>query len=227
MKRYTSSIDDRITGRLKRCMQLCNVQNKRILDIGCSIGWFEKFAVENGCREIVAIDIDEKNLLDAKSQVKDDRIKFLRASALDLSQFENDYFDLIVMFDVIEHLPKNTEIDCIREVKRVIKRNGISILSMPNNHFLSKMLDPAWYFSHRHYSKDYIVKFLLKGGFKIEKIDYGGGFYELFSMILFYILKWIFKREIPFKDWFEKERNKEYLKSKKGFVTLFIKVEKK
>ena len=28
--------------------------------------------------------------------------------------------------------------------------------------------------------------------------------------------------EIPWKNWFDKKRDEEYLKNKKGFVTLFV-----
>lgn len=224
--RYSEDIETRLTGRHKRCIKICgNIRGKRLLNIGCYNGWLEKFAVENDCAEVTGVDTDESNLQNAKFQVKDKRAKFLKASASDLSRFETNYFDLVTMFDVIEHLPKNMEEKCLFGIRRVLKKNGDLIISTPNESFCSKILDPAWYLGHRHYSKSNIVKFLSKVGFKVEKIDYGGGFYELFSMILLYFFKWIFKKEIPFKGWVEKKREVEYLNNR-GFVTLFIKAVK-
>ena len=46
---------------------------------------------------------------------------------------------------------------------------------------------------------------------------------KLFSMILLYIFKWGLRREIPFKQWWDKKRDTEYL-MEDGFVTLFMKV---
>lgn len=222
MRKYTDSIDERLTGRHKKCMEFCgDLRDKRILNIGCYNGWFEKFAIENNCTEVVGIDTDENNLQKAKLQVKDKRAKFLKASALDLSRFETSYFDLVTMFDVIEHLPKNMKEGCLFGIERILKTDGKLAMSTPNNSFFSRMLDPAWYFGHRHYSKDKIAKILSKAGFKIKKIDYGGGFRELFSMILLYIFKWSFRKEIPFKQWSDNKRAKEYF-SNRGFVTLFV-----
>jgi len=49
MRKYTDSIDERLTGRHKKCMEFCGgLRDKRILNIGCYNGWFEKFAVEKG-----------------------------------------------------------------------------------------------------------------------------------------------------------------------------------
>lgn len=223
MKRYTDSIAERLTARHKKCIKFCgDLKDKRVLNIGCYNGWFERFAIENGCAKIIGIDTNENNLADARIQVKNENVKFLRASALNLSQFESNYFDVVTMFDTIEHLPRNMEERCLVEVRRVLKKDGDLIISTPNSSFCSKILDPAWYFGHRHYSKDGIVKILSKVSFKVEKVDFGGGFYELFSMILLYFFKWIFKREIPFKRWFDKKRDKEYLKYQNGFVTLFV-----
>ena len=222
MKRYIDLIDERLTARYKKCMKFCgDLKDKKILNIGCYNGWFEKFAVENGCSEVIGIDTDENNLQKARLQVKDGKVKFLKASALNLSQFVANYFDVVTIFDVIEHLPKGTEEKALTEIKRVLTKNGILVISTPNKSFLSNILDPAWYFGHRHYSKTELENILLKNSFEIEKTECRGGYYELLSMILLYFFKWILRREIPFKGWFEEKRDEEYLK-KDGFVTLFV-----
>lgn len=217
-----------MTGRHKRCMLLVgDINNKTILDIGCSFGWFEKFAVKMDFKEIIAIDSDEEVLNQAKYQVHEKNVAFVNGSASDLSGFEDDYFDCITMFDVIEHVPKNTEIMIFNEIKRVLKKDGLLFISTPNKNFWSNLLDPAWYFGHRHYSKDKILELLDRSGFQAIETSIRGGFYELFSMILLYIFKWGFRREMPLKRWWDKKRDTEYLTEKKGFVTLFLKSKKK
>jgi ubiquinone/menaquinone biosynthesis C-methylase UbiE len=223
VRKYSDDIEARLTGRHKKCIEICGkLGGKKILNIGCYNGWFEKFAIEDDCLEVIGIDTDEDILLNAKTQVKDKRAKFFKASAMDLSQFGSNYFDVVTMFDTVEHLPRNTEAGCLVGVKRVLNKGGMLVISVPHNSFFSKILDPAWYFGHRHYSKDNIIELLSKIGLKIKEVDYGGGFHELFSMMLLYFFKWIFRKEIPFKSWFDKKREKEYF-NKNGFVTLFMK----
>lgn len=224
--RFQENIQQRLTGRHKKSFDFVDsVKDKIILDIGCSFGWFEKFAVKNGCKKIIGIDTDEKGLLHAKNQIKDKRVKFLKGSALDLSIFEKNYFDKVVMWEVLEHLPKRTEGKAFREISKVLKSRGMLYLSTPNRTFWSCILDPAWWLiSHRHYNLGQIVKLAEKTGFKVEKVEYGGRFYELISMILLYIFKWIFRSEIPFKTWFDRKREEEYLRSQRGFVTVFLKL---
>lgn len=66
---------------------------------------------------------------------------------------------------------------------------------------------------------------LADSDFEITRIEYGGEFYELFSMILLYIFKWLFRKEIPFKEWFDKNRDTEFLDGR-GFTNIFIEARK-
>ena len=84
-------------------------------------------------------------------------------------------------------------------------------------------MDPAWYFGHRHYKEEQLKRMLGETGFKIEKIEKRGGFFEMISIVLLYIFKWIFRREVPFKKFLEQKRDKEYFVNKNGFVTIFVK----
>lgn len=106
--KFETSIEKRMSGRHKACLAMDNFKEKKFLDIGCSYGWFEKF-VSKDAKEIVSIDLNEKDLETAKLEVKEKNVKFEKGSVLDLNKFEKDYFDIVVMFDVIEHIPKETE----------------------------------------------------------------------------------------------------------------------
>lgn len=224
MERYNNSIENRITARHKRCMQLVgNIKNKTIIDIGCSYGWFEGWAVENHCKRIIGIEPNEIDFKYAKDAVPD--ATFKKGSALSVPS-ENDYFDIVVMWEVLEHLPKNTENISFQEIKRVLKPRGCLFLSTPNKTFWSCVLDPAWWLvGHRHYSINELKEKLAESGFEIVKIEYGGEFYELFSMILLYIFKWLFRREMPFKTWFDKKRDAEFL-DRTGFTNVFLEAKK-
>ena len=191
-----------------------------MLDIGCWIGWYEYFMVKKGCESIVAIDIDINALRKAKENISALNCDFVRASAINLP-FEPQSFDAVSMWDVLEHLPVNSEDDCFSQVNRLISKDGLVLISVPNSHFLSRILDPAYFvIGHRHYSYFGIQKFMQKTGFEIHAAEYRGGIVEALSVILLYFCKLFLNIEIPFKSAIEYLRDKEY--QNKGFETLFI-----
>lgn len=200
MKKFSDSIENRITPRNNFVFEFCgNVKGKTVLDIGCSFGWYEKMAVENGVRLVVGMEPDEKLFHQAKKEVP--QASYVVGSAENIP-FSNSFFNKVVMLEVLEHLPSGAEQKTIKEVFRILKLDGEFILSTPNRHPLSCLLDPAWYFGHRHYSLNYIRKLIEKNGFTVEKVFIYGGFWELFRMIPHYFFKWILKKEDPFKKFF-------------------------
>lgn len=221
---YSNSIDHRLTGRHEESFRFVgNVKNKIILDIGCSYGWFERWAIRNYCKKIIGIEPDEDNLKFAKDAVSS--ATFAKGSALCVPS-EKDYFDVVVMWEVLEHLPKNTESKSFQEINRILKLGGCLFLSTPNKVFWSCVLDPAWWLvGHRHYNINELRQIFQNTNFEVVKIEYGGGFYELFSMILLYIFKWSLRREMPFKKWFDKKRDMEFSKGT-GFTNIFIEARK-
>ena len=145
-----------------------------------------------------------------------------------LTIFKNNYFDIVTAFDVIEHLPKNKEKEMLIQIKKILNKRGKIVISTPYRNLFSNALDPAWYFGHRHYSQNEIQSLLKENGFEIDRIEIKGGFNELISMIVFYIFKWGFRKEMPFKNYFDKNRDYEYNeKINNGFVTLFVRAVRK
>ncbi len=224
--KFQTTIDRRLTGRHKKSFLFTgvdNIQNKDILDIGCSFGWFEKWAIENGCKSIIGIEPDGKDLENAQKQVPG--AKYIKGSVLALPLHDKSV-DIVVMWEVLEHLPKNAEEKTFLEVCRVLTDGGKLCLSIPNCTFWSCILDPAWWLiGHRHYSEERLRKIAVETGFEVEQVAYGGGFWELQSMILLYVFKWLFKREVPFKEWFEEKREAEY-QSKAGWTNIFVMLKK-
>ena len=103
-----------------------NWQNKRILDIGCGDG---KLSLEvlnrTKARELVGIDLDEKEIAKAK-KIKDSRLIFLVADALNLP-FNNEEFDAIfcnISFQQFQDKEK-----ALKEMYRVLKNNGEVIIN--------------------------------------------------------------------------------------------------
>ena len=220
MKKFSYKIEERLTARHLKCLQFSgDLKNKQILDIGPSFGWFEKMAIESGCFSVLGIEPDKNNFFRAMETIRGANFKI--GSALDIPS-EDNIFDLVVMFDVIEHLPKNSESKALKEIIRVLKPGGHLVLSTPYSYWLSNFMDPAWYFGHRHYSERNLIKLLQEQKFEILANEIRGGYYEIYSAVLMYLFKWTLNLEIPFKSWFEGKKRKEYLGNKKGYATIFI-----
>lgn len=220
MKKFSNSISERLTARHLKCFEISgDLRGTLILDIGPSFGWFERMALESGCAEVIGMEPKSENFYAAQIEVPG--AQFIEGSALDIP-FEDEFFDVVVMFDVIEHLPKGTESLALSEIYRVLRKGGKMVLSTPFKHPLSCAFDPAWYFGHRHYSVEALQGLARNSGFIVGGVEVRGGYYEMASALLMYFFKWIFNTEIPFKSWFEGKKKKEYLGAKKGIETLYI-----
>jgi glycosyltransferase involved in cell wall biosynthesis len=223
---YSDQLDERLTARLEKSILWCgDMREKRILDIGCSNGLMEEliYTKEKDYKEIIGIDptIGQKQLPDLP------RVVFKNGSALDILEPDAS-FDKVIMFEVLEHLPRGSEEQALQEIRRVLKPGGELIFSTQNykNFFLSQLLDPLWIiFGHRHYKLDFIIKLFEKNNFQIESAEIGGGLYEAFSQWIFYPFRLI-GREIPFKNFVEKKKHEEFFSSQKGFVSMLIKCQK-
>jgi 2-polyprenyl-3-methyl-5-hydroxy-6-metoxy-1,4-benzoquinol methylase len=191
---------------------------RQVLDIGCGTGSYIRALDKNGVN--IGIDLEIDALKIAKNYINSN---FLKASVLNLP-FQDKTLDVITMWEVIEHLPVGTEHIAISEVKRVLTDNGIFILSTPNKHVISNMMDPAYFLrGHRHYNAKNLMKLITDMGFSVLNYEVKGGIASLIAMNLFYINKHIFHRKNDFlQRFFDECSKKEYSLGKNGFSNLFI-----
>lgn len=193
------------------------IKDKIVLDVGCWTGQFEQLAYKSA-KKMVAIDSNPEAIEFAKRNLPD--VKFIVAKA-DKLPLPNSYFDTVFLMDVLEHVPKGSEDEVLRQIHRVIKPGGILVISTPNKHPLSILLDPAYFLlGHRHYSMKEIYKMLSETGFKIKKIRYVGNslglIYSIISLFLKYTLGFEPKYLQNAQEFLLKEHRKE------GFAFLFI-----
>jgi SAM-dependent methyltransferase len=96
-----------------------------LLDIGCATGNFMKFAQDKGW-QVFGIEPIEEAAKIARENYQLDVI----TGTLDSVYLDDESFDVITMWDVLEHLPspKNTLIRC----NNLLKADGILVFSIPN-----------------------------------------------------------------------------------------------
>lgn len=168
------------------------IKNKRVLDIGCWTGQFEQLSAST-VKEIVGIEPSSEAVKFAKGILP--KSKFFVGKA-DKLPFSDAYFDAVVFFDVLEHLPKGTENKSLKEIHRVLKPNGTLIICTPYKHLLAILLDPAYFLiGHRHYSRNELSKMLTEESFKIKKIRVKGNALGL----TYSIISLLFKHTLGFE----------------------------
>jgi len=215
-------------GRIKFVTEYVNlrdIKNKKILDIGCGYGWFEIYAKNNLASSIVGTELTEDDLSTAKKYIREKKIIFVKGSAIALP-FKDNSFDTVVTWEVMEHTPKGTEEKMFMEIARVLKKGGICYLSTPNKSFIGTLFDPAyWLIGHRHYSKKYIRELTSKTRFTLHDMRVMGGWWEIISLLDLYISKWIFQRVPFFEKAITNKLDREYKKSS-GFTNIFCRMQK-
>lgn len=222
MKSYPKTVTK--LGRVRVCLELLRAQKlkgKTIIDIGSTFGWLAKEIKKDSPKNYFGIEPNNEAVLFSKANVP--YAKFYNGYANHLP-IKSNSCDIAVFFDVIEHVPVNTEIDCLKEINRTLKKGGVLLLSTPYDHLITKALDPAWYFGHRHYSKEKLNTLLKKTGFTIESFEVRGTYLSLIYMIAFYIAKWLLRISLDGTS-LQKMDDNSY--SNQGISTVYLKAVKK
>jgi ubiquinone/menaquinone biosynthesis C-methylase UbiE len=199
-----------------------DVRDRDILDIGCGFGWFEVAALDNGVRSIVGIEISDDDLATARRHIGDARARFLVGSAIDLP-FPAESFDTVVCWEVLEHIPRGTEAQAFSEVARVLRPGGVFYMSTPYASGLARVLDPAWWLvGHRHYHKRDLAALARDAGLTVDMLDVRGGAWQIAAILNVYAAKWIFRRG-PFLEAFVNARVDREMSRSGGYVDCFMK----
>ena len=110
-----------------------------VLDIGCGDGYITD-CISRYCRAVVGVDVSESGLRFAQ-QLADRRINWVLGDACRLP-FQSSTFDAVVSVETIEHLNAEQLDRAIKEMSRVLKPEGIILVTTPNRErFLEKRSD--------------------------------------------------------------------------------------
>jgi len=148
----------------------------QVADIGCGVGSNLSLLLSMGF-EVIGIDSEMYSLSLAKRRLS--TISLINGDLLKLP-FKTDSLDLIIATDVLEHLQDDT--NGIKEIHRVLKKEGVVVLTVPAFQFLWGVQDEVGK-HHRRYSKKQLIKKIEQEGLGILKSSYFNFF--LFFPILF------------------------------------------
>lgn len=107
-----------------------------ILEIGCNIGSLLNLLSESGYTQIIGVDIATEAIKYGRNKYPKLKNRLLACDG-DKLPFKNNEFDVVLSFDLLEHIP-NAE-DHLKEIRRILKPNGIYLFQTPN-----KIINTPW-----------------------------------------------------------------------------------
>jgi ubiquinone/menaquinone biosynthesis C-methylase UbiE len=141
---------------------------KKILDIGCGLGYLIAWLVEK--TDANGWGIDSSKIAINQSKNLYPRINFSQGEVFKLP-YGNKSFDCVLMVNLIEHLNEKKQEKALVEAKRVLKNKGALILSTPEKNSLYSRVwihDPT---HKKELSKAELLR-LVEKDFRTEEIAY-------------------------------------------------------
>ena len=114
-------------------------KDTRILDVGCALGGLLSFLKEKGHKELYGIDVIEEYVELSKN-------KSIKVGSVYDIPFEDNFFDVIILDHVLEHLVDLKSV--IKELKRVLSREGILLIGLPDASRYDNMI--FWFTIREH-----------------------------------------------------------------------------
>jgi 2-polyprenyl-3-methyl-5-hydroxy-6-metoxy-1,4-benzoquinol methylase len=141
----------------------------RLLDVGCGDGLFLNF-IKNKGWEVCGVEPSKLASDFAKNKLN---LKIYNSDLINAHLEESD-FDVITMWEVLEHIPNLNE--NLKEVCRLLKEDGIFIASVPNFRSIQRVLFGKYWYAIKapthlyHFTSNTLRKLLFNNGFLNVKV---------------------------------------------------------
>ena len=140
-----------------------NVDRPRILDVGCGTGANLELLGRFG--EAEGVDVSEDALAFCRAR----GLENVRHGEAEKLPYEDGTFDLVTALDVVEHL--DDDVAGLREMRRVLRKNGRALLFVPAFMFLWGVQDHVS--NHRRrYTLSGLRRVVREAGFEVERATY-------------------------------------------------------
>lgn len=150
----------------------------KILEIGCGTGGNLKMLNNHGHVSAMELDDMAYKLANQKCRPFAD-IK--QGKCPDNIPFEKSSFDLICMFDVLEHIKEDQA--TLNNVHALLKNDGILLITVPAHQWLYGVHD-EYLHHHRRYAKKDIKTLVMNASYSIERLSYFNFFLSPLAVLL-------------------------------------------
>ena len=169
----------------------------KVLDVGCGAGGNLKNLQDQGW-DPHGIEISEVAAAHARELVAGN----IHTGTLESTPFSPKSFDLVLMSHSLEHLP--SPVEALRRVHRLLKDDGLLVISVPNVDSLEFRLFGRWWFHldpprHLyHFNKRSLSGVLAQAGFRLHEFRTGvSAIFLMASLDRFW--KHRFQKEVPLR----------------------------
>ena len=145
------------------------VDNRSILEIGCGTTGYATAHLARFASRITAIDTQKDAITFCQTKYQRSNLDFLLADGIKLP-FKDNSFDIVISFQVIEHIDPHQVLDYLSEVKRVLKEEGVFWVSTPNPKLRLLPLQKPWNPEHKKEYKHKELQRLLNKVFETVKV---------------------------------------------------------
>jgi len=132
------------------------VKGKSVLDLGCGSG-YGTFELAQSARWALGLDVSLEAIRYARQTYTAGPLNFLAGNACQIPLADSS-LDVIVSFEVIEHLAEQEQL--MREICRILKPDGILLISTPNRVFYTEERREVNPYHTREFDEEEFKRFL-------------------------------------------------------------------
>ncbi|MBI5741902.1 MAG: glycosyltransferase [Nitrospirae bacterium] len=149
----------------------------KVLDVGCGGGVLCRRLLERGAKEVVGIEINPDVCTEARNNLSNVICGDIEEIELD---FEQGYFDCIVLADILEHL--KYPLLALKKLEKYLSGSGCIVASIPNVRYwriMDMLIEGNWTYGEygildkthlKFFTKKEMAKLFDEAGFKITEI---------------------------------------------------------
>lgn len=138
--------------------------NARLLDAGCGTGGFLKYLSKLG--DVCGVDVSDTAIEYASKNGL-----VCQKASIESLPFSDNSFDAVTCVDVIYHMNVGSEAQAVKELKRVLKPNGVLAMRVPAFECLFSAHDVTVQ-TRKRYRVHEVRQLLERAEFKIERLSY-------------------------------------------------------
>jgi ubiquinone/menaquinone biosynthesis C-methylase UbiE len=150
------------------------VTGKRVLDYGCGTGYGTSLISEY-CNKAIGVDISTEAIQYAQSHFSASNLQFMQIEPVEaaLLPFPNSSFDVVLSFQVIEHLRDVPAY--LQEIERVLAPEGQVFIATPDRSSRLFSFQKPWNIWHlREYSREQLYNTLAVHFSDVQVLQTGG-----------------------------------------------------